>query len=46
MRGAKQIFWPKLTCAEGTRKIFDWPKAWRKFAQSLKGGGGSDPRKC
>ena len=44
-KAANETFWPKLTCAEGTRKKFDWPKAQRKFAQSLKGwgGGGQDP---
>ena len=37
----ENIFWPKLTCAEGARENFAWPKARRKFwPHHLRGGGG------
>ena len=30
-KAPNNFFWPKLTCTEGTRKIFHWPKTRRKI---------------
>ena len=41
--GAEEIFWPKLTCAEGAREIFGLAEDLEKnLPNHLGGGGGSE----
>ena len=40
-KAPKNVFWPKLTCAEGARENFDWLQTRRKILPNhLRRGGG------